>query len=281
MSIKDKYQEVDASCSKLVKTALNHAYGRFSMKPFDKKTTLCHNRHELSSILLGSEDTLHILPISSDLVDVMSLPKPTNRRRPNTCITLGAHIIGFARKLLHERMNEIKEKFTPASLFMLNTDAAVISIPKSQNISKLSFSPYMGDWKNQIKDCHEIQKFFCMSPVKYHISYITKEGQNEQITKVAGYSLNNVIAPGVESNNFENLLKKAIREEKKDLQEKDLQEKAIRQERGGIVIDQIRKKNLPGFITKETKIEFCLKSSLDKKRVNCEDFLTLPYGFRN
>ena len=177
---------------------------------------------------------------------------------------MGAHIYGFARQLLQERLNEVKAIFPTSKLFMVNTDSCVVSIPRDKEISTLSISSEMGFWKHQIKDCHEILKFFSLSAVAYHITYVSKKGELEQMSKIAGFCLKTMLAPGIDANDFEYLLKKAISGEKAEIK-----------------IEQFRKKSQSGYASEETRIQFCLRSSFDDKRVNLDDFNTCPFGFRD
>ena len=146
---------------------------------------------------------------------------------------------------------------------MVNTDSCVMSIPQHESISDLHLSPKIGHWKHQIKDCQEILKFYSLNAVTYHISYLSNKNEVHQMTKMAGFRLNNILATSIDSSDFEDLVKKAVSHEKKE-----------------IIVGQLRTRNNPGFAPTETVIQFCLKNSLDGKRV-VNKFQAYPYGFKD
>ena len=247
---------------KWLKQYLNHAYGKLSMKPYEDKSTFCNTMQDLTNIIL-SDDVLSIVPVSVNLIDVISASKPSNGRRPTTCVPLGVHIFAFARQLLDTKIQEAKEIFPSSKIYMVNTDSCVMSIPQHESISDLYLSPKIGHWKHQIKDCQEILKFYSLNAVTYHISYLSNKNEVHQMTKMAGFRLNNILATSIDSSDFEDLVKKAVSHEKKE-----------------IIVGQLRTRNNPGFAPTETVIQFCLKNSLDGKRV-VNKFQAYPYGFKD
>lgn len=264
IAFKENYSaETDNAFNKWIKVALNRCYGKFASKPFEEKSTLCDNIQEFNQVL-ARENVLNVIPLSENLIDVISSYKTTNLRHPNTCITLGIHIFTFARQLLQEKIIEIKKTFSPSEILMVNTDAAVVAIPSTQSITLLPISNKVGHWKHQLKDSCQILRFFCLNATTYQLTYLNSEKQQIQVTKMAGFCLNNMLANSVPSKEFEDLVQKGI-----------LQEKAE------IKICQFRKKKRPGDIAIETKTEFCLKSKLDGKRVSFPNYKTLAYGYPN
>ena len=290
VTLKEKYQ-TDPAFVKWLKLSLNHAYGKLSMKPYDEKSTFCNSLEDLERIIM-SDDVLGIVPVSSKVIDVISASKSSNDRRPTTCIPLGVHIYAYARQLLETKIQEAKQKFSSAKVYMVNTDSCMLSIPQKESISILPFSTKIGDWKDQIKDSQEILKFFSLNAVTYHVSYLSNKNEFHQMTKMAGFRLNTILATSIDSKEFEDLIQTAVMQEKKNRSPKPSKQHKYDGEmeitttvdtvdKKGIKIAQIRKRNHPGLAPTETVVQFCLKSSLNGKRVVLDNFQSLPYGFKD
>lgn len=286
VTLKEKHL-TDPNFVKWLKRSLNHAYGKLSMKPYDEKLTFCNSLKDLETIIM-SDDVIGIAPVSTNLIDVISASKSSNDRHPTTCIPLGVHIYAYARQLLETKIQEARQTFSATKVYMVNTDSCMLSIPKTESISNLPFSTKIGDWKDQIKDCQEILKFFSLNAVTYHVSYLSNKNEFHQLTKMAGFRLNTVLAPSIDSKEFEDLIQEAVMQEKEKRSTKPRKQEFDREmevtataDVNGIKVAQIRRRNRPGLAPTETVVQFCLKSSLNGKRVVLENFQSLPYGFKD
>ena len=261
MAFKEKYQASDSVVTKWVKTYLNHAYGKLSMKPFTQTSTFCTDYHELSRIVT-TQNVVDIIPLSPELIDVICIVEPSNGRNPYSSVPLGVHIPSYARMLLQEKIHEIKSIFNDPKIHLVNTDSCVVEIGKDEVISRLPISGQIGHWKHEIKDAKDILRFLCLNPVAFHITYIANDDEVRQVTKLAGFKLKNALAPGIEADQFKYLLESA-----------QFGSKAT------IVVPQIRRMIDSEHNITGKKMLFYLRNSFDSKRVNCPDLSTCAYGY--
>ena len=108
---------------------------------------------------------------------------------------------------------EINDKFDNVKLKMVNTDSVIFSMPAKNNLSeKITISNENGEWKHQLKNCHEITHFYSLSPVCYNLSYTTNQGLSCQLNKICGFNFQSC-STKVDSKDFEELLTKALKDQ--------------------------------------------------------------------
>lgn len=256
---------IDLVTSKWINQSLNECFGRLIMRPHTEANIFCHSNKDLIR-LLTSDNVENINPINSKVLDVTVSRPSDNRRQSRTCLPIGAYLLGYARQLLDEQICEIKlQSKEDCRLLMVNTDSCLLALPQNQSLSNIPISSSIGDFKHQIKNSKSLQSFYALSPTAYHITYTTHQGTLEQITKLAGFCLSNVLAHPLSCNDFEKLLDCAL-STSKDC-EYQIPMKQIRTDR--------KTQDYP--IVKE--FIYYLRSKLDDKRVNLLNFDTLSYGF--
>ena len=109
------------------------------------------------------------------------------------------------------KLQKIRNNFENVELLMLQTDAAVLTIPSSLKLEdKIVFSSLNGAWKHQFPLCKEITNFYSLNAATYCIIYKDYDNQMCQVNKIAEFSLQS-ISPKLDKNEFENLLLSAIK----------------------------------------------------------------------
>ena len=260
--IQFKESQNDTPVEKWINKSLQCTYGRFALKPIVEKNKICENFEELNELIL-TKNVNNIISVDNDLVDAVFENDNCNKQTCTTSIMIASHIVWCARKLLFQKIREIKEKCPLMKTLMLNTDAVVLQIPNIPDEKSLPFkiSNLTGDFKHQIKNCKTITKFIALNPVCYHITYLNCEDQIFQVNKISGFSLESAVSGNFDTKKFEDLLHSAIFEEKEET----------------MPIQQIRKYN-----NVEKKIIFSLRNTLDVTRVYLKnDISSHPYGHQN
>ena len=108
------------------------------------------------------------------------------------------------------KLQEIRSNFQNFELLMLQTDAAVVTIPSNLKLEdEIGFSSLNGAWKHQFPLCKEITHFYSLNAATYCIIYKDYDNQICQVNKIAGFCLQS-ISPNIDKNEFENLLLSAI-----------------------------------------------------------------------
>ena len=250
----------DKMAIKFIKHGLQGAFGKFSPNSNKQKQVLCH---DLNSILFKSSSKVtNIELISDDLCDVTYEDRQfhNNNRKNNISLVIGNFIAWGGRVLLASKIMKINDTFHNVKLKMMNTDSIIFSMPSYYNLSeKITISNENGNWKNQIKNCHEIIHFYSLNPVCYNVSYISNKGSSCQLNKICGFNFQ-CVSSKVEAKDFEVLLSKAI------------EDKYF-----GIEVEQFRTYNKMDL---KKKVVFTLRNTLDQKRIILPSFQTLPYGYK-
>ena len=122
----------------------------------------------------------------------------------------------------------------------------------------------IGAWKSEIKNLQEILSFSALSPHSYNLTYLTKSGVTENISKVCGFSFKSIInSECLNQNLFKKLIIDAVKGQKSKiscLQVRNISNKTE---------NQVEKKIL----------EYQIRNNLFNKRIVNDDFSTLPFGF--
>jgi hypothetical protein len=249
---------------KFIKNGLQGAFGKFSANTRKQKNVLCRNFDDLNSYFLkNSNNVTNIELISESLCNVTLEDRQFERekKKSNTSLIIGNFIVWGGRLLLESKIMEINDKFDNVKLKMVNTDSVIFSMPAKNNLSeKITISNEIGEWKHQLKNCHEITHFYSLSPVCYNLSYTTNQGLSCQLNKICGFNFQ-CCSTKVDSKDFEELLTKAIKDQHL-----------------GIKVDQIRsypKKDL------KKKMVYTLRNTLDQKRIVLDSFQTVAFGYKS
>ena len=249
---------------KFIKNGLQGAFGKFSANTRKQKNVLCRNFDDLNSYFLkNSNNVTNIELISESLCNVTLEDRQFERekKKSNTSLIIGNFIVWGGRLLLESKIMEINDKFDNVKLKMVNTDSVIFSMPAKNNLSeKITISNEIGEWKHQLKNCHEITHFYSLSPVCYNLSYTTNQGLSCQLNKICGFNFQ-CCSTKVDSKDFEELLTKAIKDQYL-----------------GIKVDQIRsytKKDL------KKKMVYTLRNTLDQKRIVLDSFQTVAFGYKS
>ena len=184
-------------------------------------------------------------------------PRKTNY----SSLILGSQITWQARVFLEMKLQEIRNNFENVELLMLQTDAAVLTIPSNLKLEdKIVFSSSNGARKHQFPLCREITNFYSLNAATYCIIYKDYDNQIRQINKIAGFCLQS-ISPKLNKNEFENLLLSAI--------------EGISTSTEMQQIVTSKKENC------KKKMVFSLKSTIvDSRRIPLENFKSLAYGHK-
>ena len=167
---------------------------------------------------------------------------------------------------MDRKITMLKEKFKSMKMFLLNIDAIAFSLHVDDDISVLRLdADKIGAFKPEIKDAGEILSFQALSPHSFNISYLTKSGDLKNLSKVCGFSLQNVMnSESLNQEVFKNFISEAL----------DGKETAISS-------TQVRHFSSSDFGTIEKKVlQYQLKNTLFKKRViKKDDYSTMPFGY--
>ena len=251
----------DKSSQKFIKHGLQMSFGKLSTNPNEKKQFWCKNFKELNEVFLKYSKISNITPIDDQICNITVIDNAPPRKTNYSSLILGSQITWQARVFLEMKLQEIRNNFQNVELLMLQTDAAVLTIPSNLKLEdKIVFSSSNGAWKHQFPLCREITNFYSLNAATYCIIYKDYDNQIRQINKIAGFCLQS-ISPKLNKNEFENLLLSAI--------------EGISTSTEMQQIVTSKKENC------KKKMVFSLKSTIvDSRRIPLENFKSLAYGHK-
>ena len=151
-----------------------------------------------------------------------------------------------------------------ARLLYMSTDSCIMEIPDDQDLTNIGIGAEMGAFKHQIPNCKRILKFYCLGLHCYNVTYETFANDIKQISRVSGFNLNQTVSQdSLSSDDFDDLLQKAIQHEK-----------------SGKSVPQVQKKsNASGLSTLQLTKRY-LSNDLRTRRVVTEDGAnSKPFGW--
>lgn len=263
-SIKNEYEETnELEKLKMLKNSINMALGHFIVREKDKETKTCKNFYELNEIF-KKKKVIGINPLGDSLLDVTyELDLSNSQHNLYKSIPIGSHILGYARQYINEIMAEIKTLFPSMEVLLINSDALLICLDDTEDLSKLRISKQPGDLKH-VLNCDSIESFIGFSAYGYQLCYKAKNGELVQKSRFSGFALQNILTqPIMEELDMNDFFMAA----------------ANYNEQRHVLIPQIRRKVdkcTPG-ITNE-RILLKLSNTIAQRRIMLENYDSLPFG---
>ena len=254
----------DPIATKFLKGGLVSSYGYFMLKNREEKTKLCATLPEFQD-LLENCDVIDFDPMGDHYLDVCFKNKANSPTNCFSNLILGAHISAYSRMIFDHKVSLLKERLKSMKIYMMNVDAIAFTLNVNENLSGLILDDTkIGAWKSEIKNLQEILSFSALSPHSYNLTYLTKSGVTENISKVCGFSFKSII--NSECLN-QNLFKKLIID-------------AVKGQKSKISCLQVRNiSNKTENLVEKKILEYQIRNNLFNKRIVNDDFSTLPFGF--
>ena len=127
------FDEINPTWRKLCKKGLNSAFGYFSKRPHQKSHKICSNIEEFRT-LLCNETVTDFRSIGENFLDVDFESKETTSPNCFTNLTIGCYIVNYAKMVVDMKIQDIKEKFPSAKIYMINSDCIYFSTLKTVDL---------------------------------------------------------------------------------------------------------------------------------------------------
>ena len=150
--------------------------------------------------------------IGENFLDVDFESKETTSINCFTNLTIGCYIVNYAKMVVDMKIQDIKEKFPSAKIYMINSDCIYFSTLKTEDLSNVDLnSKKFGEWKCDIKDVSKILAFQALSPFNLNITYESRNGEVKNLAKICGFQMQNLLNEEcVNQEIFENFISEAL-----------------------------------------------------------------------